>query len=200
MGQQLMSDNCPAINDWWNEDYCRPYYQAARVSPHCGICRLDCAEPLPKSKLKKGKREMTFRSKQWQRVPIRLRWQRGPMAGAEVGSFNPDHWHTTFRIRKEHTIHIDYVGFGKMGPQRRYREYRVNVNGKEIARGGGYLGFIGAEYGCLRNWPLATIFEEYLLYIGGLLQDWVGSKPGQLESRGKLSVWRVNPNQEYRPR
>lgn len=184
-----MDEKCLADPDWWSEDKCRPYYLAARLSARTPFSSLDGAEPLQRHQAGSGVEHAGFRGGHWQRVRVDVAWRRGPMAGAETDQSGADHWHANLQVG-EYPVHIDFIRFGAMGPQRQYREYRVFVSAHEIARGGGFLGFLGGVFGCLRSWPLAVVFDEHLIYIDRLLQDWVGTRPGQLSATDVLSVWR----------
>lgn len=185
-----MNEKCLAVPDWWSADTVRSYYLAAIQSKGAPMSCLDGAEPLQKHQSTSGTELVGFRGREWQRVHMDLIWQRGSVSQTGTREFGLDHWHTSFQL-EQYPVHIDYIRFGTAGPQTQYREYRVFVSAHQVARGGGFLGFLGGGFGCLRNWPLAAEFDEYLIYIDQFLQSWTGSVPGRLDTTSVLSVWKA---------
>jgi hypothetical protein len=184
-----MDISCQATPEWWDEETWRRYYYAARVSSGIAVCKLDCAEPLQHRRPEGGIERVRFRGRKWGRIPLRLKWDCEKPAPPGTNWMNPRHWHTSFHL-DELPCHVDFLGFDAYGPHRKLREYRVFVAGREIARGGGKLGFIMALYGELRNWPLAVTVDQYLIYIGTFIQGWHSVDPGQVKTEDVLSAWR----------
>lgn len=184
-----MSDFCPAIHEWWNSNVFRPFYQELVPFGNPDY-RATPAAPLENRRAIKSVEHVTYGESLWCDAGIPIRWIPGPMSQPwpSAPKIMFDHWHTSFAIR-EHSIHIDFVSFFRMGPQTSYREYRVFCDEKEIKRGGGYAGFLGGNFTRQRNWPLAVEVDEHLIYICGFLQHWIGAVKGQIQEDAVCSVW-----------
>ena len=129
----------------------------------------------------------------WKKLPIPYAWKLGQFSrNDQVQRVYRDHWHTGFTL-DNYRIHIDYIDGPHGAGHVQRREYRIFLNGEEIARGGGRLGWNMAVWGNIRNFPLIVPVDSYLIYIDGFLQPF-GSEYciGHIAPNNVLSIF-----QEY---
>lgn len=192
-------DQCPASLDWWDSASFDEYYhlgqpnQSGWVSRTEFIHKIDCPVSLPAPSAEDNDSSYLYGTKSWKKLPIPYAWKLGQFSrNDQVQRVYRDHWHTGFTL-DNYRIHIDYIDgpYGAGHVQR--REYRIFLNGEEIARGGGRLGWNMAVWGNIRNFPLIVPVDSYLIYIDGFLQPF-GSEYciGHIAPNNVLSIF-----QEY---
>lgn len=178
--------DCLVTPYWWDvPDFIRYYKDgfhtagAVRVVPPSS--RID-----PRGVIN-GTEHGIFEGKTWRLMTSDFIWVQGtkidPIPFAES-----DHWHTGFQLNN-HQIHIDFISHFRGGPQTSYREYRIFLDGEQVQRGGGKAGFLMAVFVSLKNWPVSFVIDEHLIYINRLLQNWVGSKVGEVTNDPVCSIW-----------
>lgn len=187
---------CPAVLEWWDRDQFDTFYRPSKAElakladPQAARRCINCPQRMPDPQIMGTDLLCQYQGQTWKEVPMEITWQLGPfsMENLEIRKYQ-DHWHTSFELGQKH-IHIDYID-GPYGPTLTVRrEYRIFSNGQEIGRGGGMMGFIGAVFGNLRNYPLIIYVDEYLIYLKWMLQHFgSGLKVGQIDPEGKLTVW-----------
>jgi hypothetical protein len=188
-------DNCPATLDWWEIKSFHSFYQVGIaqdgfiIKTREFITRINCDEKLPKS-ITVGKEEICdFRDQTWKKLPLTFDWKKGHFSSEDVPQ--REHWHTSISLQN-HWLHIDYVSLAFGSCHCYGREYHVFFDGHAVGRGGGYLGYMMAVFGGLRNLPLMTITDEYLIYLPYMLQrfgSWISY--GEINPEEVLSIWRV---------
>lgn len=188
-------ENCPATPEWWEKKSFYAFYQVGES--HDGwilktnefITRINCNEKYPKA-IKVGKEEICeFRGHTWIELPITIEWKPG-LYSSEIMP-RREHWHTSIALQN-HWFHIDYVSLAFGSCHCYGREYRVFFDGDEVGRGGGYLGYMMAVFGGLRNYPLIVIADKYLIHLNNMLQRFgSGNSYGEINPDGVLSIWQI---------
>ncbi len=184
-----LDEVCPSVPSWWENKTFHSFYLP---EPHHDeiIKSTNCNELLPNSIIVGEEELCDFRGQTWKKMPISINWQPGPFA-TDKNNFLRDHWHTWFHIQ-DHLVHIDYVSLHFGSCMCYGREYRVFYDGQDVGRGGGYLGFMMAVFGALRNLPLVVLVDRNLIYLHFVLQRWgTGIRHGEIKPEGTMSIWQI---------
>jgi hypothetical protein len=178
--EQKTDPSCPAIPEWWDVDEFREFYKD----------QIKSAEKIKILGAEK-KNLAKWRGQLWRKSDIPVIWTQAITKGVS-GFINRDHWHASFSLGG-HDLHIDYVSLLAGVFTISCREYRIFVNQNEATRGGGFTGKDGSHPN-MRNFPLAHVVDDYLIYADNPLQSWKQLEIGKLDYPNALSVWKLEKN------
>lgn len=175
--EQKIDASCPAISEWWDQYEFREFYTD----------QIEAAEEIKILDAEKQNRA-EWRGQIWRKSDIPVIWTQAITKGV-TGFINRDHWHANFSLGG-HEIHIDYISLLTGVFTISCREYRIFVNQNEVIRGGGFTQEDGSHPN-LRNFPLAYVVDDYLIYADNPLQSWQHLEVGRLDYPNAISVWKL---------
>lgn len=177
---------CQVTKEWWDHDDFLLFYKDGFHAHGIVSVQLPSSRIDPR-KIVDGIEYGIFEGKTYKITDQEIIWSNCQLDEL-MPDVIPDHWHTSFTLN-QHEVHIDFISYFRGGPQTSYREYRIFVDGEQMKRGGGRVGFIGGVFCDFKNFPVSVQVDEYLIYINSTLQRWVGSKQGQIDNDQACSVW-----------